>query len=206
MSASNRQPITVVLAQFEDIMGLGLRSLIDEDENLTLVAWDVPHDDLHPMLERHEPRVAILNFGSLTSAVELRDFHRAFPGTRLVVLANRPSPSECRQMLSFGATACLAKSTEARDVLHAIHLASRGLHVLPPASAEAAAPVGIGPELLTSRETEVMELLQSGRSNAEIAHELHVSIETVRTHARRVYRKLGIRTRRDLRALPVRPG
>jgi DNA-binding NarL/FixJ family response regulator len=50
-----------------------------------------------------------------------------------------------------------------------------------------------GPELLTPREAEVLELLQSGRSNAEIADALHVGIETVRTHARRVYRKLGVR-------------
>jgi len=111
---------------------------------------------------------------------------------------NRPTPSECRQMLAFGATACLAKSTEARDVLHAIHLASRGLHVLPPAGVDPADLVG--PDLLTPREAEVMELLQHGRSNAEIAETLHVSIETVRTHARRIYRKLGVRTRRDLRA------
>jgi DNA-binding CsgD family transcriptional regulator len=46
-----------------------------------------------------------------------------------------------------------------------------------------------------------MELLRSGRSNAEIAHTLHVSIETVRTHARRVYRKLGVGSRRELRAM-----
>jgi DNA-binding NarL/FixJ family response regulator len=97
-------------------------------------------------------------------------------------------------MLSFGATACLAKSTEARDVVHAIHLASRGLHVLPPAGADAGRP-----DLLTEREAEVLELLQSGRSNAENAAALHVSVETVRTHARRIYRKLGVRTRRDLR-------
>ena len=109
-------------------------------------------------------------------------------------------------MLSFGATACLAKSTEARDVLHAIHLASRGLHVLPPATATGAAAADLGPELLTAREAEVLELLQAGRSNAEIAHELHVSVETIRTHARRVYRKVGVKTRRELRALPVRPG
>ena len=49
----------------------------------------------------------------------------------------------------------------------------------------------IGPDLLTPREAEVMELLQTGRSNAEIAQALHVSVETVRTHARRIYRKLG---------------
>ena len=54
--------------------------------------------------------------------------------------------------------------------------------------------------MLTPREADVLELLQSGRSNAEIAQALHVGIETVRTHARRIYRKLGVRTRRELRA------
>jgi DNA-binding NarL/FixJ family response regulator len=201
---AQRHPITVVLARFEDILGLGLRVLIDEDENLDLVASDVPHHQLHEILDRTRPKVAIVNFGSLASNTELRELHREFPMTKLVVLANRPTPSESRQMLSFGATACLAKSTEARDVLHAIHLASRGLHVLPPASADPTPTVG--PELLTPREAEVLELLQSGRSNGEIAHELHVSVETVRTHARRVYRKLGVRTRRELRAAPARRG
>ena len=46
----------------------------------------------------------------------------------------------------------------------------------------------------------MLELLRTGRSNAEIASTLHVGVETVRTHARRVYRKLGVRTRRELRA------
>jgi DNA-binding NarL/FixJ family response regulator len=201
-----RTPTTVVLARFEDIVGLGLRALIEEDDNLELLAADVPHESLEPVIRRLEPVVAILNFGSLTSAFELRALHRAVPQTRLLVLANRPHPAECRQMLAFGATACLAKSTEARDVLHAIHLASRGLHVLPdPRSGGDREPaVNGGPELLTPREAEVMELLQSGRSNAEIAQELHLSVETVRTHARRIYRKLGIRTRRELWALPGR--
>jgi DNA-binding NarL/FixJ family response regulator len=197
---ASRTPVSVVLARFEDIVGLGLRALIDDDDSLELVASDIPQEHLHSVLERHRPRVAILNFGSLSSPVQLRTLNRAFPNTRLLVLANRPLPAECRQMLSFGATACLAKSTEARDVLHAIHLASRGLHVMPPSVSEAAIVESTGPELLTPREAEVMEQLQTGRSNAEIAHTLHVSIETVRTHARHVYRKLGVRTRRELRS------
>jgi DNA-binding NarL/FixJ family response regulator len=172
--------------------------LVEEDDHLDLVAAGIPHDDLRTVLGTYHPQVAILNFGSLRSPSELRDLHQEFPNTHLVVLANRPTPSECRQMLGFGATACLAKSTQARDVLHAIHLASRGLHVLPPAGIEVQAQVG--PELLTPREADVLDLLQSGRSNAEIAQALHVSVETVRTHARRVYRKLGVRTRRELRA------
>jgi DNA-binding NarL/FixJ family response regulator len=193
-----RSPIRVVLAQFEDIVARGLRAVIDEDENLELVEAGVEHDQLSDALGEHRPSVAILNFGSLASAAELRELHRRFPGTRLVVLANRPTALESRQLLAFGATACLSKSSEARDVQHAIHLASRGLHVLPPAQAGAPSP---GPDVLTPREAEVMELLRSGRSNAEIAQTLHVSIETVRTHARRIYRKLGVKTRRELRAM-----
>ena len=194
-----RAPVRVVLAQFEDIVALGLSGLIDEDENLDLVARRIEHDQLGAVLTEMRPSVAIINFGSLESAAELRDLHRRFPKTRLVVLANRPSAVESRQMLAFGATACLSKSSEARDVLHAIHLASRGLHVLPSVDPAYAPPPG--PDVLTPREVEVMELLRSGRSNAEIAQTLHVSIETVRTHARRIYRKLGVKTRRELRTL-----
>ena len=77
-------------------------------------------------------------------------------------------------------------------------IVARGLHVLPPAGVDGPGPGG--PDLLTPREADVLELLQSGRSNAEIAHALQVSVETVRTHARRIYRKLGVKTRRELLA------
>lgn len=194
-----RSPVRVVLAQFEDIVAHGLTWLIGEDENLELVAAGIDHDELTTALAEHHPGVAILNFGSIRNASELRQLHRQFPKTRLVLLLNRPTDSECRQLLAFGATACLSKSAETRDVLHAIHLASRGLHVLPATDPSASPPPG--PDVLTPREAEVMELLRNGRSNAEIAQALHVSIETVRTHARRIYRKLGVKTRRELRAM-----
>jgi DNA-binding NarL/FixJ family response regulator len=198
----SRSPITVALARFEDLIGRGLRALLGEDESLVLVAYDVPHGELPAVLRAHAPRVAILNFGSLRSAGEIRELHHAHPGTHLVVLGNRPTPAESSQLLSFGATACLSKTTEARDVLTAIHLASRGMHVLPttPSGHDGSVDGLAGPELLTPREADVLDLLQRGRSNAEIAASLHVSVETVRTHARHIYRKLGVRTRRELHA------
>jgi DNA-binding NarL/FixJ family response regulator len=194
----SRAAVRVAIAQFEDIVARGLRALIEEDPSLELVADGVEHGRLAGVLATEKPDVAIINFGSLASAAELRELHRRFQATRLVVLANRPTTSESRQMLAFGATACLSKSSEARDVLHAIHLASRGLHVLP--SIQEPAVPAPGPDVLTPREGEVMELLQSGKSNAEIANELNVGIETVRSHARRIYRKLGVKTRRELLA------
>jgi DNA-binding NarL/FixJ family response regulator len=193
-----RSAITVVLSEFEDLVARGLRALIEDDGNIEIVAADVERGRMPAVLASHRPQVAVLNYGSLTSVAEIRRLHHEHGGTRLVVLANHPTPADSRQMMAFGATACLAKSTEARDVLNAIHLASRGLRVLPPTVG--GEPVPAGPELLTAREADVLDQLQAGRSNAEIAAVLHVSVETVRTHARRIYRKLGVKTRRDLRA------
>ena len=62
-----------------------------------------------------------------------------------------------------------------------------------------------GPELLTPREADVLELLQQGQTNAQIAMALHVGVETVRTHARNIYRKLGVKTRRELATLSALP-
>jgi DNA-binding NarL/FixJ family response regulator len=108
-------------------------------------------------------------------------------------------------MLAFGATACLSKETQARDILSAIHLASRGLHVLPKTVREFGLEEAPGPDLLTPREADVLELLQQGRSNSEIAGVLHVGKETVRTHAPSIYRKLGVQNRRELASLGSAP-
>ena len=203
-----RSPIGVITGKFEDLVALGLIQLISEDPNLRLLADAVPTDRLEATIAEHEPAVAVINFGSLTSSAQVFQLHQAFPETRLVVLANRPTAAECNQMLSFGATACLSKETEGRDVVNAIHLASRGMHVLPRSAAAGGGADGLGltgSDLLTPREADVLELLQDGATNAQIAQTLSIGLETVRTHARNIYRKLGISSRRDLARLTRPP-
>jgi DNA-binding NarL/FixJ family response regulator len=195
--------VTVVLAKFEDLVALGMTQLVTEDSNLELLADRVAPSALEREIAACSPQVAVLNFGSLTSPAQVFQLHQSFPQTRLVVLANRPTAAECNQMLSFGATACLSKETQGRDVVNAIHLASRGMHVLPrSAAAGGSESLGFqGSDLLTPREADVLELLQEGATNGQIAHSLSIGLETVRTHARNIYRKLGISSRRDLTRL-----
>jgi NarL family two-component system response regulator LiaR len=199
-----RPPVTVVAATFEDLVAIGLRQIIAEDPNIELVATDVPLDRLERVCLDLQPSVVLLNYGSLPSPAYVYQLHQEAPDTRIVVLANRPTAAECNQLLSFGATACVSKETQGRDIINALHLASRGMHVMP-RSAAASGPADRldipEPDLLTAREADVLELLQQGCTNAEIAHELHIGVETVRTHARNIYRKLGISTRRDLARL-----
>src|SRR3954453_17605014 len=156
-----RKPITIVSARFEDLVSIGLQSLISEDTNLQLVQVDVELDQLEDVLEREHPAVVLLNFGSLPNAAWVYQLHQSHPETRIVVLANRPTPAEANQLLSFGATACISKETQGRDIINSIHLAPRGMRVPPRSTAaptETVERFDFLPEadILTAREAEVL--------------------------------------------------
>lgn len=167
------------------------------------MAAGVEHSRISVVLRAHQPGVAILDAGALIKLADVRELSRRHPSTRLVLLADGPSMVECAQMLAFGASAVLGRDTQSRDVLNAIHLASRGLQVIPRAAPNPGGGQVTAGQLLTQREAEVLPLLQLGRSNAQIAATLKVSTETVRTHARNIYRKLGVSSRRELAAPPA---
>ena len=198
-----REPITIVIGRFEDLIARGLRSLIAEDANIELLADGVDLDAFEPTLGEHEPKVAIVNFGSLRTPMEVNRLHTKHPDTRLLVLANRPTPWECNQMLAFGATACLSKETEARDILNAIHLASTAStcsRVRPAASLASRS----GRNCSRHAKPTCSSTCRRGAPTPRSRWALSVSVETVRAHRRNVYRKLGVRTRRELASLSRR--
>ena len=197
--------VTVVLGEFPDLIAYGLRALLADDERLQILATDVPVDGMEAAVSEVEPDLAIIDFAGLRSPIQVHQLHETQPETHIVVLVDRATTAECNQLLAFGATAVLGRETPKRDIITAIHLASRGMHVMPGADGSMEQDT-FGPDLLTAREADVLELLQQGASNAVIAAELTVGVETVRTHARNIYRKLGVTNRRDLAAAPYSRG
>jgi DNA-binding NarL/FixJ family response regulator len=197
--------ITLLVARFEDLLARGLRSVIDGDPSVEVVASDIAHERVEVVLRAHHPQVAILDVDALPNLAFVRDISQRHPDTRLVLFTGHPTAAECAQVLAFGASACLGRDTQARDVLSAIHLASRGLQLIPRQSVAPTAPSRPGSHLLTPREAELVTMLQQGSSNAEIAAALQVGVETVRTHARNIYRKLGVTSRLELVEASPRP-
>ena len=196
-----RSPITVAIARFEDLLALGIRVALADDTNLSIVAQEIAPERIPVVLRALRPRVLILDVGALRDLAQVRELSVEHPHTRLVLLGAGLSSAESAQLLAFGAGACLAKDTQVRDLRNAIHLASRGLQVMPRGTGNAPG-AHAGNPLLTPREGDVLLLLRQGRSNAQIALALHIAVETVRTHARNIYRKLGVASRRALIALP----
>lgn len=195
-------PITVAIARFDDLIALGLAALLADDPSVSVVARDIAHGRIGVMLRAHRPRVMILDVGALRDHAQVRELSVEHPLTRLVLLGDRLSTAESAQLLAFGASACLDKATQSRDVRNAIHLASRGMQVMPRAVQDGAGDARVTDSLLTQREGDVLVLLRQGRSNGEIALALQIGVETVRSHARSIYRKLGVASRRALIALP----
>lgn len=200
----DRSPITVALAHFDDLFARGLLGVLTDDPTVAIVARDVSYERLSVILRAHRPSVLIVDANALRDLAQVRELSVEHPQTRLVLFADGLSAAEIAQLLAFGASACLARATQARDVLHTIHLASRGLQVTPLAAHDPSQERVADP-LLTQREGDVLLLLRNGQGNAQIALELHIGIETVRTHARNIYRKLGVTSRRALIALPSPP-
>jgi DNA-binding NarL/FixJ family response regulator len=200
----SRTPITVAIARFDDLVALGLRALLADEASVSIVAYDVAHERLPVVLRTHAPRVLILDVGRLGRLAEIRELSTRYPQTHLVVLGDRLSSIESAQLLAFGASACLPRDTQARDLLNAIHLASRGLRLMPHGPPDASGS-RVTDSLLTPREADVLLLLRQGMSNAQIALDLHIGVETVRSHARSVFRKLGVHSRRALTALDAPP-
>jgi DNA-binding NarL/FixJ family response regulator len=193
--------IAVVVGRFPDLVAAGLRVVLAEEDRIEVLATDVPMDSLAAALNELEPDLAIFDLAALRSPIQVNQLHDAQPETRLVLLADRATAAECNQLLAFGATAVIPKDSPKRDLLTSLSLAARGMHVMPGTGSMAPDP---GPDLLSAREAEVLEMIQRGRSNAQIAHELQLGLETVRTHARNIYRKLGVTGgRKELAAAPI---
>ena len=185
-------PTTVAIAQFSDLLGLGLRAALADDPSVSVVANDIEYSRIGVVLQAHRPDVLILDVDQVVDLAMVRELTVEHPGTYLVLLGDGLSALESSQLLALGAGACLDKATQARDVRNAVHLVSRGLQLMPRGATHA------GGVTLTQRESDVLLLLREDRSNAQIALALEIGVETVRTHARSVYRKLGVPSRRAL--------
>lgn len=125
------------------------------------------------------------------------------PAPRVIMLTTFDFDEYVYRSMRAGASAFLLKRTRAEELVEAVLAVADGgelpasakslIEAFTPRVATAATPPWV--ERLTQREREVLVLIASGFSNAEIAAELEVSIETVRTHVKHVYTKGGIRDR-----------
>ena len=160
-------------------------------------------DDLLEVMDRVQADVVLLDlampgYDGFECIHRLRASH---PNAAIVVVSGADDEASIRHAMEAGAVCFVGKAADPNDLAGAIHvLLNDAIHLTPhtpPATPEPAREPGEegADALLTRRELEILRLVSSGLSNAQMAKHLWVTEQTIKFHLSNIYRKIGIRNR-----------
>jgi two-component system nitrate/nitrite response regulator NarL len=201
MAAAARRT-RVLIADDHPVYLDGLAGAIAQAGDLELVATCRDGGEALHRIRADAPDVAVLDLRMplLTAGEILEQLSAARATCAVLVLSAYAAGAEVHECLSLGAAGYIAKETDRSSICDAIRAVAAGRTVL---SSEVQGSVSEelqrrrlrSQALLSPRETEVLGMLSSGRTAAEIAAELYLTTATVKTHLHRLYEKLGVSDR-----------
>jgi DNA-binding NarL/FixJ family response regulator len=218
-------PIRVMLADDQRLVRAGFRSILDGEDDITVVAEAGDGAEAVRVASAARPDVVLMDI-RMPVLDGLEATRRIVADERLsevkvVILTTFDLDDYVYTALKAGASGFLVKDTDPIELIHGVRVTARGDALLAPSVtrrliAEFAMRIKVPPpsedlKTLTDREREVMTLVAAGLSNDEIATRLVVSPATAKTHVSRVLTKLSARDRAQLVVLAyesgmVRPG
>lgn len=209
--------IRVLLVDDEELVRTGLRMILDGEDDISVVGSAVDGLDALAAVDRLAPDVVLMDI-RMPRLDGLEATRRLLAGTRecrVVLLTTFDLDEYVYEALAAGASGFLLKDAPATQLVQAIRAASAGDALLAPtvtrrliAQFTQSRPrlTAMIPADLTTRETEVWQLLAEGLSNSEIAERLFIGDATVKTHVARLLTKLGVRDRVQAVVLAYRCG
>jgi DNA-binding NarL/FixJ family response regulator len=206
-------PIRVAVAEDHPIARRGLIELFESTDDIVVMGEASDGEEAIKLAdsESGEPDVILIDvrmpgMGGLEAARQLAVLH---PDVGVVILTAYDDPPSVTAALRAGAKAFVLKTAEADEILETVRMVARG-HVVFDSSVWSALTeeeeASSRSVQLSPREREVLLLLSRGLGNREIGEELGVSIETVKTHIERLYKRLGVTSRTDAVAKALRAG
>ena len=200
--------IRVLIADDENLLRVALASLLDLEENITVVAQADNGPDAVARAREHSPDVVLmdLRMPGLDGDEATARILAANPAARVVILTTYESDASILTAIEAGASGYLLKAAPQDEILAGVRSVARGEVALAPSIAAMLVQRVAKPAItLSPRETQVLALVAQGSSNPSIAAALFVSEATVKTHLLHVFEKLGVsdRTRAVTRAMEL---
>ena len=207
---SEHPPITVVVVDDQAMVRQGFSALLAAQEGISVLGDAADGQEAVREVSRVRPDVVLMDVrmprkNGIEAAREILGM-RLDPAPRILVLTTFDLDDYVYEALRVGCSGFLLKDAPAEELVRAVRVVAAGEALLAPAVTRRLveevvrtrrppreAPAAL--VSLTPREREILEQVATGRSNAEIAGELFVSEETVRTHVARMLGNLGLRDR-----------
>jgi DNA-binding NarL/FixJ family response regulator len=202
--------IRVLIADDQPLLRASFRLLIDHTPGLCCVGEAGTGRETVEIARREQPDVVLMDvrmpqMNGIEATMSICHGPGA-PHTRVLVLTTFDLDEYVFGAIRAGASGFLLKEVLPNELIHGIRVVASGQALLTPAATQRLITAYVaGPERtftplpeITGRECEVLALVARGRSNREIAADLHVSIGTVKTHIGRLLTKLDARDRAQL--------
>lgn len=204
--------VRVLVADDQDLVRVGLRMILDAQPDIEVVGEAADGEEAVALARRLRPDVCL--FDVRMPGIDGIEATRRLAGAdvddpmAVVVITTFDLDEYVHDALKAGARGFLLKDAGPELLAQAVHAAAEGDALIAPRItarllATFAAPPSAGPppqpvDPLTAREEEVLLTVARGRTNAEVAAELHVSMSTVKTHLASLMAKIGARNRVEI--------
>jgi DNA-binding NarL/FixJ family response regulator len=199
------KPITVLLAEDHTVVREGFRRMLELEDDFDIIAEAPDGRQAVELALKFHPDVVLMDIAMpLMNGLEAtRQIVKARPTTRILILSAHSDDAYVTNAIESGAVGFLLKQTSAHDVCRAIREIHAGKtffspsinrhfgRINPPGFATAKV-IAKQAAKLTSRETEVLQLIAEGKANKETAAELGIGVKTVEKHREHLMQKLDI--------------
>ncbi|SDD70735.1 DNA-binding response regulator, NarL/FixJ family, contains REC and HTH domains [Glycomyces harbinensis] len=212
-------PLRVLLVDDDAMVRAGLSMMIDGARGITVVGRAVDGDEALSAVQDSNPHVVLmdLRMPRVDGITATRRLRRLPNPPEVIVLTTFDADEDILHALRAGASGFLLKDTPPEQIVAAILSVAAGDPILSPqitrrlmdrAAAQTDAHVTASAALagLSTREHEVVLAVAQGRTNAEIAAELFMSVATVKAHLTHVFGKLGLNNRTQIAVLAREAG
>ena len=201
------KPIRILIADDHLVVRMGLRSMIDTQPDMTLIAEAANGREAVQLFREHRPDIALMDLrmpvvGGVQATIAIRE---EIPDARIIVLTTYDGDENIYRALRAGARAYLLKDIPREEFLDDIRAVYNGRYCIPPAVAARLAQRLPFSEL-SSRELEVLTLIVRGMSNKEIGSALAITESTVKNHVNSILEKLHVNDRTQAATSALRRG
>jgi DNA-binding NarL/FixJ family response regulator len=200
-------PIRILTADDHHLIRAGIASFLATEPELQVVAEAANGEEALERYRDARPDLVLMDLSMpvMDGLAATRAILEEFPDARIIALTTYAGDEDIHRALDAGAMGYLVKDMMVADVLKVIRLVMAGRRGIPPAVAATLAEHT--PRIaLTPRETEVVSLISTGLTNAQIAGRIGRTEETVKVHVKNILRKLNAHDRTEAVTIAVRRG
>jgi len=210
-------PVTILIADDHRLFRDGLRTLLDKQKNIRVVAETMDGAETVAAALELKPDIVLMDISmpELNGIEAARRIVSQCAATRIIMLSMHSDRRFITESLKAGASAYLLKDCAFEEVLLAVNAVSRGTMYLSSRISESVIKdyvaiaknvPGSAFSILSAREREVLQLLAEGNSTKETAAKLHVSVKTIEAHRKQIMDKLDIHNVAELTKYAIREG